>query len=82
MKIILGINANHADSSACIIINGKIIAAIEEERVNRIKHFSGYPIKAIQECLNIRKAQSTEITDVAFNTKPLSNIIQKSLFFS
>ena len=81
MKIILGINANHADSSACIIINGKIIAAIEEERVNRIKHFSGYPIKAIQECLNIGKLQSTEITDVAFNTKPLSNIIQKSLFF-
>ena len=81
MKIILGINANHADSSACIIIDGKIIAAIEEERVNRIKHFSGYPIKAIQECLNIGKLQSTEITDVAFNTKPLSNIIQKSLFF-
>ena len=48
MKIILGINANHADSSACIIINGKIIAAIEEERLNRIKHFSGYPIKAIK----------------------------------
>ncbi len=81
MKIILGINANHADSSACIIIDGKIIAAIEEERINRIKHFSGYPIKAIQECLNIGKLQSTEITDVAFNTKPLSNIIQKSLFF-
>ncbi len=80
-RIILGINANHADSSACIMINGKIVAAVEEERLNRIKHFSGYPIKAIQECLNISEIKAIEITDVAFNTKPLSNIIPKSLFF-
>ena len=80
MKIILGINANHADSSACIVSNGKIIAAVEEERINRIKHFSGYPIKAIQECLNITNLKSNEITDIAFNTKPLSNLIAKSSF--
>ncbi len=80
MRIILGINANHADSSACIMINGKIIAAIEEERLNRVKHFSGYPIKSIQECLNIANLKSTEITDIAFNTKPSSNLIAKSLF--
>ena len=80
MKIILGINANHADSSACIISNGKILAAIEEERLNRIKHFSGYPIKAIQECLNIANLKSTEITDIAFNTKPFSNLIAKGSF--
>ena len=39
MKLILGINAHHADSSACLIEDGKVIAAIEEERINRIKHF-------------------------------------------
>ena len=81
MRAILGINANHADSSACIILNGEIVAAIEEERLNRVKHYSGYPIKAIQECLDIAKIKSTELTDVAFNTKPYSNIIEKSLFF-
>ncbi len=81
MKVVLGINANHADSSACIILNGEIIAAIEEERLNRIKHFSGYPVNAIQECLNISKIKSTEITDIAFNTKPSSNLVEKSLFF-
>ena len=80
MRVILGINANHADSSACIIMNGKIIAAIEEERLNRVKHFSGYPVKAIQECLNIANLKSTEITDIAFNTKPSSNLIAKGLF--
>ncbi len=81
MKIIIGINANHADSSACIIIDGKLVAAIEEERLNRIKHFSGYPIESINECLKIAKIKSTQITDIAFNTKPLSNFTQKSLFF-
>ncbi len=81
MKIILGINANHADSSACIIIDGKLIAAVEEERLNRIKHFSGYPIKSVQECMKIANIDSTEITDIAFNTKPLSNIFPK-IFYS
>lgn len=81
MKIIVGINANHADSSACIIKDEKLVAAVEEERLNRLKHFSGYPIEAIKECLKIANIDSTDITDFAFNTKPLSNLIPKSTFF-
>ena len=81
MKIIIGINAYHADSSACIIIDGKLVAAVEEERINRLKHFSGYPIESIKECLKIANKESTEITDVAFNTKPFSNLIPKTSFF-
>ena len=81
MKIILGINTYHADSSACIIVDGKLIAAIEEERINRKKHFSGYPIESIRECLRIANKQDTEITDIAFNTKPLSNLFAKGAFF-
>ena len=81
MKIILGINAHHADSSACIIVNNKIIAAMEEERINRKKHFSGFPIESIRECLRIAKIEDVEVTDIAFNTKPLSNIISKGVFF-
>ena len=80
-QIILGINTNHADSSACILVNGKLIAAIEEERINRIKHFSGYPIASIRECLNIANLNDNQITDIAFNTKPLTNFIPKFLFF-
>ena len=81
MKVILGINAYHADASACIIVDGELIAAIEEERMNRLKHYSGYPISAIKECLNISKKNSTEITDIAFNTKPLSNMLSKANFY-
>ena len=81
MKVILGINANHADSSACIIINDKLEVAIEEERLTRKKHYSGFPIKSIQECIKISKLKLVDITDVAFNTRPVSNIIPKSIFF-
>ena len=79
-QVILGINTNHADSSACIMVDGKLVAAIEEERINRVKHFSGDPIESIKECLNIANLKDYEITDIAFNTRPLKNIIPKFLF--
>ena len=50
--IILGLNAYHPDSSACLLIDGKVVIEIEEERINRIKHWSGLPILSIKECLN------------------------------
>ena len=82
MKIILGINAYHADSSACILVDGKLIAAIEEERINRIKHYSGYPIESIRECLKIAELKEDDVTDIAFNTKPNSNLLPKIFFFA
>ena len=81
MKIIIGINTYHADSSACIIVDGNLIAAIEEERINRKKHYSGYPIESIKECLRIAEKKELEITDIAFNTKPSSNLFFKGTFF-
>ena len=49
---VLGINAYHADASACILKNENLIAAAEEERFGRVKHQAGFPIKAIEFCLN------------------------------
>ena len=71
-KIILGINAFHADSSACLIIDGKLIVALEEERINRVKHYSGFPYNAIKECLSIGGIDEKDITDIAFNTNLLA----------
>ena len=81
MKIIIGVNSNHADSSACIIVDGKLVAALEEERINRIKHFAGFPIESIKNCIKIAGVEDHEITDIAFNTKPYSNLIPKGVFF-
>jgi len=48
---ILGINAFHGDSSACLIRDGVIVAAAEEERFRRVKHWAGFPSEAIAWCL-------------------------------
>jgi carbamoyltransferase len=45
--IILGLNAYHGDSSACLLEDGEMIAAVEEERFTRIKHWAGLPVQAI-----------------------------------
>ncbi len=49
--IVLGLNAYHADSAACLIVDGKLVAAAEEERFRRIKHWAGLPTQAIDYCL-------------------------------
>ena len=63
--IILGISIG-VTSSAAIMINGKIIAAISEERFNRVKNFDGYPLYAIEESLSIAKITSDDIDVVAW----------------
>ena len=80
-KVILGINSNHADSSACIIVNGKIVAAAEEERFNRIKHWAGFPENAISYCLEDSGIKFKDIEEVAINTNPLSNFGPKIFYF-
>ena len=80
MSIILGVNCYHADSSACLIVNGKLEFAIEEERLNRKKHTSDLPILSIKECLKQTGINENEITHIAFNTKPNSNFFKKLKF--
>ena len=55
MNYILGINAYHGDSSACVLKDGIVIAATEEERLKRIKHWAGFPSEAIAFCLQEAK---------------------------
>jgi len=52
---IIGISAFYHDAAACLISNGKIIAAAQEERFTRIKHDSSFPINAIKYCINEKK---------------------------
>ena len=81
MSIILGLNCYHADSSACIIINGKLEFGIEEERINRQKHWAGLPINSIYACLINNNLNLSDVTDIVINTNPFSNIKEKSIYF-
>ena len=49
--LILGVNAYHGDSAACLVRDGQLIAAAEEERFRRIKHWAGVLTEAIHYCL-------------------------------
>ena len=60
--LILGLNMFHADASAAILDEGKILFAVAEERLNRQKHYGGFPSLAVKACLD---AAGTNITDVS-----------------
>ena len=71
---VLGISHDLVISSACLIKNGKVIFASTEERLNRIKHFKGFPIKAVKECLNYAKIEISDITEIAVGWNPILNM--------
>jgi carbamoyltransferase len=70
VKIILGISAFYHDSAATIVIDGKIIAAAQEERFTRKKHDSSYPFNAIEFVLNFAKIKLSEVDKIIFFEKP------------
>src|SRR5437762_13726731 len=78
--MILGINAFHGDASACLIRDGKIIAAAEEERFRRIKHWAGFPSEAIRYCLAEGGIALSNIDHVAVNQDAKANLGKKIAF--
>ncbi len=77
MSIILGINAYHGDSSACLLKDGKLIAAAEEERFKRIKHWAGFPTDAIKFCLKESKLNLEDLDHIAINSDPKAQLFKK-----
>jgi carbamoyltransferase len=77
---IIGINAFHGDSSACLLKDGLLIAAAEEERFRRIKHWAGFPSKSIQWCLSDAGINLDEVKYVALNQNKNANFCRKIIF--
>jgi carbamoyltransferase len=78
--IVLGINAYHADSSAAIFVDGKMIAAIEEERFRRVKHWAGFPSMAIAFCLKEAGVSLAQVDHIAIGRDPWAKLGKKLLF--
>src|SRR5215471_16411284 len=76
-QFILGINAYHADAAACIVRDGKLLAAAEEERFRRIKHWAGFPSQAINFCLTEAKIDLGDVTHIAVNRSSRANFFRK-----
>jgi carbamoyltransferase len=79
--IILGLNAFHADSSAALVRDGKLIAAAEEERFRRTKHWAGFPSQAIAYCLSEAGISLSDIDHIAFNQDSRANLLRKIRYF-
>jgi len=77
LTAILGLNAYHGDSSACLVRDGEIIAAAEEERFRRIKHWAGFPSEAIRYCLDEAGLSLAKVDHIAINSDPGASFFKK-----
>ena len=77
---ILGINAYHGDVSAALLRDGELVAAVEEERFRRIKHWAGFPTLAIGKVLQMAGIQGKDVDHVAISRDPSANLLRKGLF--
>jgi carbamoyltransferase len=77
---ILGINAYHAGASACLVRDGDLVAAAEEERFRRIKYVAGFPTRAIEFCLREAGISAYELDHVGISRNPRANLHKKALF--
>jgi carbamoyltransferase len=79
-EYILGINAYHGDAAAAIIKDGRIVAAVEEERFNRLKHCAGFPVESIRFCLQAAGIRLEDVAHIGISRDPSSNLHKKVLF--
>ncbi|MGO8868542.1 MAG: carbamoyltransferase [Alphaproteobacteria bacterium] len=77
MTLVLGLNAYHGDSAACLFRDGKLVAAAEEERFRRVKHWAGFPSEAIRYCLAEAGIKLAQVEHVAINRDPRANLWHK-----
>ncbi len=78
--IVLGINAYHGDVAAVLLRDGELVAAVEEERFRRVKHWAGFPRESIRTCLAIAGVTPREVDHIAISRDPRANLWRKALF--
>jgi len=77
---VLGLNAYHGDVSAALVRDGKLVAAVEEERFRRIKHVTGFPAHAIEACLQMGGLRALDVDLFAVSRRPRAHLWRKALF--
>ncbi|MFL6304346.1 MAG: carbamoyltransferase [Candidatus Sulfotelmatobacter sp.] len=75
--LILGLNMFHADASAAILLDGEVKFAVAEERLNRHKHYGGFPALAVKACLDAVGAKIADVEHVAVGQDSDANLIKK-----
>jgi carbamoyltransferase len=73
----LGLNSFHADASAVLLRDGDLVAAVAEERLNRVKHFAGFPGRAVREVLDLAGIGPGDVDHLAINKDNKANLLSK-----
>lgn len=74
---ILGISAYHGDASAALVVDGELVAAVEEERFRRVKHWAGFPIESVRKVLEIGGIAPKDVDRFAIARDPKANLLRK-----
>ena len=77
---ILGINAYHGDAAAAIVKDGELIAAVEGERFNRVKHCAGFPSESVRYCIQAAGIDLKEVEHVGISRDPSAHLHKKVLY--
>ncbi|MEX0833621.1 MAG: carbamoyltransferase [Actinomycetota bacterium] len=77
---ILGINAYHGDASAALVVDGRLVAAVEEERFTRIKHDTSFPVEAVKYCLSDAGMDLKDVDHISYSRDPRANLGRRIAF--
>jgi carbamoyltransferase len=77
---VLGINAYHGDVAAALVREGELVAAVEEERFRRVKHWAGFPLEAIRSCLEMGGLEAKDVDRFAVSRDPKAHVWRKALY--
>ncbi len=80
MTAVLGISAYHGDASAALVVDGRLVAAVEEERFARIKHWAGFPAGSVASCLAVAGLRARDVDHFAIGRDPRANAWRKMFF--
>jgi carbamoyltransferase len=80
--VILGLNAFHSDASAALVRDGVLVAAVEEERFRRVKHWAGFPTQSIDYCLREAGIGLADVQHVAVNQDGRANVLRKLAYLA
>ena len=78
MTAVLGISAYHGDAAAALIVDGRLAAAVAEERFTRVKHWAGFPAESVRACLDMAGLAPADVEDIAIARDPRAHLLRKA----
>src|SRR3990170_829071 len=80
MNVVLGVSAYHGDAAAALIVDGRLAAAVAEERFTRVKHWAGFPAESVRACLDMGGLGPADVEHIAIARDPRAHLVRKAAY--